>query len=95
MVDNNDWRALSDKDVRGRDLTWRTAEGIDVKPHYTAEDVTHVGVATPSIAEAVPFYRDVMGATGIGAHGMPIFFVHPRDMAGALTEIMETPRDGH
>ena len=134
--------------------------------------LNHVGVATPSIAEAIPFYRDVMGATGIGepfdlpaqgvkvcfvdtpntqielieplgetspirafleknpaggqhhlcyevpdihaarawfeakgarvlgeprigAHGTPIFFVHPRDMGGVLTEIMETPRDGH
>jgi len=135
--------------------------------------LNHVGVATPSIAEAVPFYRDVMGATKIhepfdlpaqgvkvcfvdtpntqieliepydetspingflaknpaggqhhlcyevpdiqeakawfeakgarvlgepriGAHGTPIFFVHPKDMGGVLTEIMETPRgDGH
>ncbi|WEJ98082.1 MAG: methylmalonyl-CoA epimerase [Candidatus Sphingomonas phytovorans] len=131
--------------------------------------LNHVGVATPSIADAIPFYRDVMGATRIhepfdlpaqgvkvcfvdtpntqieliepydatspingflaknpaggqhhlcyevpdiheakawfeakgarvlgepriGAHGTPIFFVHPKDMGGVLTEIMETPR---
>ena len=134
--------------------------------------LNHVGVATPSIADAIGFYRDVMGATTIheafdlpaqgvkvcfvdtpntqielieplgdtspihgflarnpaggqhhlcyevpdihaakawfeeqgakllgepriGAHGTPIFFVHPRDMGGVLTEIMETPKDAH
>jgi methylmalonyl-CoA/ethylmalonyl-CoA epimerase len=127
--------------------------------------LNHIGVATPSIADSIVFYRDVMGATHIhepfdlpeqgvkvcfvdtpttggamdgtqielienpaggqhhvcyevpdihiakaefealgkrvlgepriGAHGTPIFFVHPRDMGGVLTEIMETPRDGH
>ena len=134
--------------------------------------LNHVGVATPSIADAIPYWRDVMGATvihdpfdlpaqgvkvcfvdtpntqielieplgeaspirafleknpaggqhhlcyevadimeakawfegkgakvlgepRIGAHGTPIFFVHPKDMGGVLTEIMETPRDGH
>ena len=134
--------------------------------------LNHVGVATPSIADAIPYWRDVMGATvihdpfdlpaqgvkvcfvdtpntqielieplgdaspirafldknpaggqhhlcyevadimeakawfeakgarvlgepRIGAHGTPIFFVHPRDMGGVLTEIMETPREGH
>lgn len=134
--------------------------------------LNHVGVATPSIVDAIPYWRDVMGATvihdpfdlpaqgvkvcfvdtpntqielieplgeaspirafleknpaggqhhlcyevpdimaakawfegkgakvlgepRIGAHGTPIFFVHPRDMGGVLTEIMETPKDGH
>ncbi|WP_448657390.1 methylmalonyl-CoA epimerase [Sphingomonas sp. CJ99] len=133
--------------------------------------VNHIGIATPSIADSIAFYRDVMGATHIhepfdlptqgvrvcfvdtpntqielieplgtdspihgflaknpaggqhhlcyevpdihvarawfeargkrvlgepriGAHGTLIFFVHPRDMGGVLTEIMETPR-GH
>jgi len=134
--------------------------------------LNHVGVATPSIADAIPYWRDVMGATvihdpfdlpaqgvkvcfvdtpntqielieplgegspirafldknpaggqhhlcyevadileakawfegkgakvlgepRIGAHGTPIFFVHPKDMGGVLTEIMETPKEGH
>jgi methylmalonyl-CoA/ethylmalonyl-CoA epimerase len=134
--------------------------------------LNHVGVATPSIANAIPFWREVMGATSIGepfdlpaqgvkvcfvdtsntqielieplgeaspiaafleknpaggqhhvcyevpdihaakawfeekgvrvlgeprigAHGTPIFFLHPRDMGGVLTEIMETPRGDH
>ena len=132
--------------------------------------LNHVGVATPSIADAIPYWRDVMGATAIGepfdlpaqgvkvcfvdtpntqieliepydasspiaafiaknpaggqhhvcyevpdiheakawfeakgakvlgeprigAHGTPIFFVHPRDMGGVLTEFMETPKE--
>ncbi|MEZ0495524.1 methylmalonyl-CoA epimerase [Sphingomonas sp. IW22] len=134
--------------------------------------LNHVGIATPSIADSIAFYRDVMGATAIGepfdlpaqgvkvcfvdtpntqielieplgeaspirafleknpaggqhhlcyevpdihaakawfeakgarvlgeprigAHGTPIFFVHPRDMGGVLTEIMETPKGDH
>ena len=34
----------------------------------------------------------VLGLTRIGAHGTPIFFLHPKDMGGVLTEIMETPK---
>lgn len=37
----------------------------------------------------------VLGEPRIGAHGTPIFFVHPKDMGGVLTEIMETPREAH
>ena len=33
----------------------------------------------------------ILGPTRIGAHGTPVFFVHPKDMGGVLTEIMETP----
>ena len=62
MVDNNDWRALSDKEVKGRDLTWRTAEGIDVKPLYTAEDVT----ADPGLPGFAPFTRGVRASMYAG-----------------------------
>ena len=37
-----DWRDLASKELKGRDLddlTWKTPEGIDVKPLYTAEDL--------------------------------------------------------
>ena len=37
----------------------------------------------------------VLGEPRIGAHGTPVFFIHPKDMGGVLTEIMETPKDGH
>lgn len=36
--------------------------------------------------------KRILGPTRIGAHGTPIFFVHPKDMQGMLTEIMETPK---
>ncbi len=136
--------------------------------------LNHVGVATPSIEEAVKVYRDLLGATSIGekfsmpeqgvwvcfvnlpnsqieliepfgaespihnflaknpaggqhhicfevddliaarddlrskgatilgtgeprigAHGVPIIFVHPRNMGGVLVELMETPKGAH
>ena len=136
--------------------------------------LNHVGVATPSIDEAVKLYRDVLGATAIGekfpleaqgvwvcfvdlpnsqielieplgeasplkgfleknpkggqhhvcfevedilvardelrtkgatilgtgeprigAHGVPVIFVHPKGMGGVLIELMQTPKEGH
>ena len=36
-----------------------------------------------------------LGPTRIGAHGTPIFFLHPKDMGGMLTEIMESPKQAH
>lgn len=136
--------------------------------------LNHVGVATPSIDEAVKVYRDLLGATSIGekfalpeqgvwvcfvdtpnsqieliepygeaspihgflaknpsggqhhicfevpdihaarddmrakgatvlgtgeprmgAHGVPVIFIHPRNMGGVLVELMETPKGAH
>jgi methylmalonyl-CoA/ethylmalonyl-CoA epimerase len=136
--------------------------------------LNHVGVATPSIAEALKLYREVLGATSIteiralpeqgvsfcfvdlpnaqielieplgadspihgflarnprggqhhvcfevpdiyaardelkakgatvlgtgepriGAHGVPVIFVHPKDMGGVLIELMQTPSQAH
>jgi methylmalonyl-CoA/ethylmalonyl-CoA epimerase len=37
----------------------------------------------------------ILGEPRIGAHGTPVFFVHPKDMGGVLTEIMESPRRAH
>jgi methylmalonyl-CoA/ethylmalonyl-CoA epimerase len=34
------------------------------------------------------------GEPRIGAHGVPVIFVHPKDMGGVLVELMETPA-GH
>jgi len=31
------------------------------------------------------------GEPRIGAHGMPIIFVHPKDMGGVLVELMQAP----
>ena len=55
----------------------------------------HLCFEVPDIAEAREAFeamgKRILGPTRIGAHGTPIFFVHPKDMAGVLTEIMETP----
>ena len=34
----------------------------------------------------------ILGDPRVGAHGTLVFFVHPKDMGGVLTEIMETPK---
>ena len=35
------------------------------------------------------------GVPRIGAHGVPVIFVHPKDMGGVLVELMETPKGAH
>ena len=59
----------------------------------------HVCYEVPDIHEAKTWFEDkgvkVLGEPRIGAHGTPIFFVHPKDMGGVLTEIMETPKGAH
>lgn len=59
----------------------------------------HMCYEVPDIHEAKAWFEAkgarVLGEPRIGAHGTLIFFVHPRDMNGVLTEIMETPRADH
>ena len=59
----------------------------------------HMCYEVPDIHEAKAWFEArgarVLGEPRIGAHGTLIFFVHPRDMNGVLTEIMETPRGDH
>jgi methylmalonyl-CoA/ethylmalonyl-CoA epimerase len=59
----------------------------------------HLCYEVPDIQEAKAWFEDkgakVLGEPRIGAHGTPIFFVHPKDMGGILTEIMESPREAH
>jgi methylmalonyl-CoA/ethylmalonyl-CoA epimerase len=56
----------------------------------------HVCFEVPDIQEARADLEArgarILGETRIGAHGTPVFFVHPKDMGGVLTEIMETPK---
>ena len=57
----------------------------------------HICFEVPDILRA----RDEMRAKGatvlgtgeprIGAHGVPVIFVHPKDMGGVLVELMATP----
>lgn len=37
----------------------------------------------------------VLGSPRIGAHGTPIFFMHPKESNGVLIELMETPKEQH
>jgi methylmalonyl-CoA/ethylmalonyl-CoA epimerase len=57
----------------------------------------HLCFEVPDIAEARTAFEEmgkrILAPTRIGAHGTPIFFVHPKDMGGMLTEIMETLRE--
>lgn len=59
----------------------------------------HLCFEVPDIEEARAFYEEkgvrILGPTRIGAHGTPIFFLHPKDMMGVLTEIMESPKQAH
>ena len=59
----------------------------------------HLCFEVPDIAQARDWFtaqgKRILGPTRIGAHGVPIFFLHPKDMLGQLTEIMETPRGEH
>ena len=59
----------------------------------------HVCFEVPDIhaakAEFETAGKRVLGEPRIGAHGTLIFFVHPKDMGGMLTEIMETPTAAH
>ena len=59
----------------------------------------HVCYEVPDIEAARQWFeargKRVLGPTRIGAHGTPIFFLHPKDMMGQLTEIMETPKAAH
>jgi methylmalonyl-CoA/ethylmalonyl-CoA epimerase len=61
----------------------------------------HVCFEVPDIVAA----RDEMWAKGatvlgtgeprIGAHGVPVIFVHPKDMGGVLVELMQEPGAAH
>jgi methylmalonyl-CoA/ethylmalonyl-CoA epimerase len=35
------------------------------------------------------------GEPRMGAHGVPVIFLHPKDMGGVLVELMETPKGAH
>ena len=57
-----DWEALAAKEVKGKDLSWHTPEGITVKPLYTADDVT----ADPGLPGYAPFTRGVRASMYAG-----------------------------
>ena len=57
------WEAAAAKEVKGKDLTWQTPEGIAVKPLYTAEDVAGIDPGLPGFA---PFTRGVRASMYAG-----------------------------
>ncbi len=56
------WAAAAAKEVKGKDLTWATPEGIAVKPLYTADDVT----VDPGLPGFAPFTRGVRASMYAG-----------------------------
>jgi methylmalonyl-CoA mutase len=49
-----DWEAAAAKELKGKEVTWHTVEGIAVKPLYTAEDTADLDPGLPGFA---PFTR--------------------------------------
>ncbi len=56
----------------------------------------HLAFEVPEIHAAHAWFEEqgkrILGPIRQGAHKTPVFFVHPKDMNGMLTEIMETPK---
>ncbi len=61
MANIDDWQAAAAKEVKGKDLTWHTPEGIAVKPLYTAEDA-----GDPGLPGFAPFTRGVRASMYAG-----------------------------
>jgi len=62
MAKIEDWQAAAAKEVKGKDLTWHTPEGIAVKPLYTADDVA----VDPGLPGFAPFTRGVRASMYTG-----------------------------
>jgi methylmalonyl-CoA mutase len=56
-----DWQTLADKEVKGKDLAWRTPEGFAIQPLYTAEDA-----GDPGLPGFAPFTRGVKASMYAG-----------------------------
>ncbi|MGF7147780.1 methylmalonyl-CoA mutase [Sphingomonas zeicaulis] len=56
------WEAAAAKEVKGKDLTWQTPEGIAVKPLYTQDDVS----VDPGLPGFAPFTRGVRASMYAG-----------------------------
>ncbi|MBS0253763.1 MAG: methylmalonyl-CoA mutase [Proteobacteria bacterium] len=56
-----DWQSAAAREVKGKDLTWTTPEGIAVKPLYTADDA-----GDPGLPGFAPFTRGVRASMYAG-----------------------------
>jgi methylmalonyl-CoA mutase len=61
MANIDDWKKAAEKEVKDKDLTWHTPEGISVKPLYTAEDA-----GDPGLPGFAPFTRGVRASMYAG-----------------------------
>jgi methylmalonyl-CoA mutase len=61
MTEIRDWQTAAAKEVKGRDLTWHTPEGFDIKPLYTIEDA-----GDPGLPGFAPFTRGVRASMYAG-----------------------------
>lgn len=61
MTSYDDWKKAADKEVKGKDLTWHTPEGIAVRPLYTADDA-----GDPGLPGFAPFTRGVRASMYAG-----------------------------
>jgi methylmalonyl-CoA mutase len=62
MASYDDWKKAADKEVKGKDLTFRTPEGFAIKPLYTGEDVN----VDPGLPGFAPFTRGVRASMYAG-----------------------------
>ena len=62
--------------------------------HHVCFEVEDIIVARDDMqAKGATVLND--GKPRIGAHGVPVIFVHPKNMGGVLVELMETPKGAH
>ncbi len=54
--------------------------------HHVAYAVSDVEAAVAELALAG---YEMAGSVGIGVHGVPVAFIHPRGMGGVLTELVQ------
>ena len=62
--------------------------------HHVCFEVENIITARDDmVAKGATVLND--GKPRIGAHGVPVIFVHPKNMGGVLVELMETPKGAH
>ena len=62
--------------------------------HHVCFEVSDIIAARDDmVAKGATVLND--GKPRIGAHGVPVIFVHPKNMGGVLVELMETPKGAH
>jgi methylmalonyl-CoA/ethylmalonyl-CoA epimerase len=60
--------------------------------HHVCFEVPDVPAAAADLAAKG---ARVLGPPRIGAHGVPVIFLHPKEMGGVLVELMEAPGGDH